>query len=108
MCPDHGTILIERCSACDARLASFATRASFTPTTCARCGAHLLRGVSVPAHPSVRRLQAALLRGKFDGTVELAGLGEFTWKEIVALADVLIGMVWTDVTVAEQEQLWLP
>jgi hypothetical protein len=110
VCPDHGTILIERCSACDARLrvAPFATRASFSPATCARCGAHLLREASVPAHPSVRRLQAALLRGKFNGTVELAGLGEFTWKEIVALADVLIGMVWTDLTVADQEQLWLP
>lgn len=33
-------------------------------------------------------------------------MGELTWKEIVALADVLIGMVWTDLTVAEQEQLW--
>lgn len=110
VCPDHGTILIERCSACYARLrvAPFATRTSFSPAICTRCQAKLLRGPAVPAHPSVRRLQAALLRGKSDGAAEIDGLGKLTWKEIVALADVLIGMVWTDLTVAEQEQLWLP
>lgn len=109
-CPDHGTILIERCSACHAtlRAAPFATRASFSPATCTRCGTHLLHGPGVPAHPSVRRLQAAFLRGKSDGAAELDRFGELTWKEIVALADVLIGIVWTDLTVAEQEQLWIP
>jgi len=110
VCPDHGTILIERCSACNARLriAQLATRASFSPATCTRCGAHLLHGPGAQAHPSVRRLQAALLRGKSQGAAEINGLGELTWREIIALADVLIGMVWTDLTVAEQEQLWFP
>lgn len=56
----------------------------------------------------MRRLQAALLRSKSEGVAELDGLGELTWKEMVALADVLIGMVWTDLTVAEQERLWIP
>jgi hypothetical protein len=110
VCPDHGTILIERCSACRAKLrvAPFTTRASFSPVTCARCSAPVLHGADIPAHPSVCRLQAALLRGKCDGVIELDGLGELTWKEIVALTDVLIGMTWTDLTLAEQEQLWIP
>lgn len=110
VCPDHGTILIERCSACHAtlRVAPFATRASFSPVTCIRCDAHLLRGPAVLAHPSVRRLQTAFLRGKCNAAAELDGLGELTWKEMVAMADVLIGMVWTDLTMAEQERLWIP
>jgi hypothetical protein len=52
-------------------------------------------------------MQAALLRAKSEGIVELDGLGQLTWKEIVAFADVLSGTVWTDLTVAEQEQLWI-
>lgn len=109
VCPDHGTILIERCSNCHSRLrvAPFATRASFSPATCTRCAAHLLHGADAPAHPFVRRLQAVLLCGKLGGAVQLDRMGELTWKEIVALADVLIGMVWTDFTVAEQERLWI-
>lgn len=110
VCPDHGTILIERCTACRARLRvpPFATRASFSPDICARCAAPVSHGAYIPAHPSVRRLQAALVRGKCGGVIELDGLGELTWKEMVALVDVLIGMVWTDLTLAEQEQLLIP
>jgi hypothetical protein len=48
-----------------------------------------------------------MLRGKHGGITELEGLGRFTWKEVVALADVLIGMVWTDLTLAEQEEIFL-
>ena len=57
--------------------------------------------------PAAVRMQAAMLRGKHGGITELDGLGRFTWKEIVALADVLIGMVWTDLTLAEQEEVFL-
>lgn len=39
-------------------------------------------------------MQTALLRGKQAGVTELDGLGRFTWTEIVALIDVLVGMVW--------------
>jgi hypothetical protein len=109
LCPHHGTILIERCKACHAslRVAPFATAASFSPTTCTRCAESLLGGCYSPAHPSVARMQAALLRGKCEGITELDGLGRLTWKEMVALADVLIGMVWTGLTLAEQEQIFL-
>jgi hypothetical protein len=39
--------------------------------------------------------------------VELEGLGRLTWQEMVALADVLIGMVWTDLTLVEQEKIFI-
>ncbi len=107
-CPHHGTILIERCKVCHAglRVAPFATAASFSPATCTRCANSLLDHGDVPAHPSVTRMQTALLRGKCEGVTELDGLGRLTWKEMVALADVLIGMVWTDLTLAEQERIF--
>lgn len=109
ICPRHGTILIERCKACGARLrvAPFARIASFSPTTCMRCKCSLLEGRYRSAHPAAVRMQAAMLRGKHGGITELDGLGRFTWKEIVALADVIIGMVWTDLTLTEQEEVFL-
>jgi hypothetical protein len=109
ICPHHGTILIERCKACGAslRVAPLALPASFSPTTCARCGSELLDGRDRPAHPAAVRMQTALLHGKQAGFTELDGLGRFTWKEIVALIDVLVGMVWTDLTLAEQEEIFL-
>jgi hypothetical protein len=51
-------------------------------------------------------MQAALWRGKSEGITEIEGLGHFRWPEMVALADVLIGMVWTDLTLAEQERIF--
>lgn len=107
-CPQHETILIERCKACRAglRLAPLATATSFSPTTCTRCGANLLDGADVPAHPSVIRMQTALWHAKREGSVELKGLGVLTWKETVALTDVLIGMMYTHVTMAEQDQIF--
>ena len=109
ICPRHGTILIERCKACGARLRvpPFARIASFSPTTCTRCQWTLLDGRYRLAHPAAARMQTAMLRGKQGGITELDGLGWFTWKEIVALVDVLIGMVWTDLTLAEQEAVFL-
>jgi hypothetical protein len=109
VCPEHGAILIERCPMCRARLrvAPFGTASSFSPTLCTRCGESLLDGVLEPAHPDVLRLQDALLKAKTCGVAELGGLGRFSWEEMVALADVLIGMTWTDTTMAEREVIHL-
>jgi hypothetical protein len=95
VCPHHGTILIERCRACGAslRVAPFTTSAAFSPAICARCGSELVDGRDRQVHPAVVRMQTALFRGKQAGFTELDGLGRFTWKEIVALIDVLVGMV---------------
>jgi hypothetical protein len=51
-------------------------------------------------------MQAALSRGKSEGITEIEGLGRFRWQEMIALADVLLGMVWTDLTLAEQERIF--
>ena len=108
VCPVHGTLLIERCTACGAglRAAPFATASSFSPATCTRCAKSVLGNSDVVAHPAVVHLQAALFRGKHDGVLELEGLDRLTWREMIALADVLIGMVWTDLTLAEQDEIF--
>jgi hypothetical protein len=106
-CPDHATILIERCKACGASVRVAPVTTAFSPTICTRCGESLLDGRSAPPHPAVARMQAALLRGKCTGATELEGLGRLTWREMVALTDVLIGMVWTDLTLTEQEEIFL-
>jgi hypothetical protein len=109
VCPHHGSILMERCRSCGAslRVAPFAGITSFSPATCTRCRCSLLDGCYRPAHPAVLRMQAVLMQCKRKGSVELRGLGRFTWKEMVALTDVLIGVVWTDLTLSEQGDLSL-
>lgn len=106
-CPIHGTQLIERCHACGAalRVAPFANTATFSPGTCTRCSKSLLGKTPVVADPRVLHIQAAMLDGKRHGVLELAGLGRLMWKELVALADVLLGTVWSDLTLAEKEEL---
>lgn len=110
VCPDHGTMLTERCSDCRRRLRlpRLDSPTSFSPAVCAACGANLLAGPDTPALACVLRMQSAFLNAKSHGATELGKLGQLTWMELVALADVLGGTVWTDLTVAEQERLWVP
>jgi hypothetical protein len=108
VCPHHGTVLIERCPACHAglRVAPFATTTSFSPAMCTRCAKSVLGGADVPAQPSVARMQAALWHGKCEDRTEFGRLGPLTWKEMVAFADVLLGTVWCDLTMAEREHIF--
>ena len=107
VCPIHGTILIDRCAACDAKpfAAPFGSKVPFTPLTCRRCGA-TLEGFDRLARPSVARFQAALLQGKRTGHLELAGIGRLSWREMVALADVVLGVLWTVLTGDELKAVW--
>lgn len=105
VCPEHASILITRCPKCTAklRIGRASSIARFSPATCVQCGNDLRYGLHVSAHPSVIHFQRALLAGKRQGTTELAGIGRLSWKEVVALADVVLGMFWTDTTPAEQQ-----
>lgn len=108
VCPHHNVRLITRCKRCRRGLGvpPFSTAAAFAPTVCLRCGESLLDGCYEIAHPSVIQLQAALLRAKREGVTDLFGFGQFSWKELVALADVLLGTVWTGTTFDERQRIW--
>jgi hypothetical protein len=106
VCPEHASIMTARCQKCRAklRIGRPASIARFSPVTCVQCGNDLRYGLHAPAHPSVIRLQHALLEGKRHGRTDLAGIGHVSWMEVVALADVVLGMFWTDTMLAEQQR----
>lgn len=108
LCPRHGTLLITRCEKCRSplRFAPFDAVTPFSPAVCSRCGQGLINGVYRLADPAAWRLQAALLRGKTSGFTVIPGIGSLAWRELIALADVLIGMVWMDTTLAEHDAIF--
>lgn len=110
VCPQHKTVLLERCAKCRKRLQfpAFGSQAPFLPDRCVRCAGDLSGRPDTPTLAAVARIQTALLAAKSSGKVELDGLGQLSWPEIVAVVDVLLGTVWTDLTLAEQEQIWAP
>lgn len=97
VCPRHECILIVRCSRCHAKchVSHFTRDTCFSPTRCTRCGEDLFAGQLLQAAPSVVSLQGNLLKAKRTGAAEFAGFGVLKWEEMVALADVLLGMFWT-------------
>jgi hypothetical protein len=52
------------------------------------------------------KLDAALLRGKRLGAIDLAGLGRLSWPDTVALADVLMGTFWTALHTRERRDIY--
>lgn len=109
VCPIHGTVLLIRCEKCHCgiRVPQLSVCAPFSPTTCNRCGESLLGQPYRTALPEVVRLQDALLKGKHEDTTEIAGLGTFTWQELVTLADVILGSLWTATLFEERESILL-
>lgn len=55
------------------------------------------------SHPSA----VAPLKGKYKGSTEIAGLGTFTWQELAALVDVILGGFWTATILEERESILL-
>lgn len=108
VCPEHASIMVARCQKCRAklRIGQPSSIARFSPTTCVQCGNDLRYGVHETAHPCVIRLQHVLLQGKRHGTTEFCGIGCMSWMEVVALADVVLGMFWTDATPAQQQRAY--
>lgn len=95
-CPRHGTVLTSRCPSCRTRLRLRGLNGSEPiDLRCGRCNATLSDAQSIPAHPAVLDVQAALIAGKHSGTVILPGIGALDWPTAMALVDVLLSMVWT-------------
>lgn len=95
-CPRHGTVLTSRCPSCGTKPRLRGLNGSKPiDLRCGRCDATLSDAEGTPAHPAVLALQAALIAGKQSGTVILPGIGALDWSTAMALADVLLAMVWT-------------
>jgi hypothetical protein len=72
--------------------------------TCVLCGNDLRYGLHEVARTPVVRLQQALIEGKRRDATKLPGIGSLSWRETMALVDVVLGMFWTDTTQAEQQR----
>jgi hypothetical protein len=107
VCARHNVQLIERCEQCRGvlRVGRWTSTAMFTPARCQRCGEGVRVFADRSAHPSVSALQGMMLGAKMVGHMELAGLGQLTWREVVALADILIAAVWKWTTMDERAQV---
>ncbi len=94
-CPRHGTMLTSRCPSCGNSLRLRGLK-GLEPIDllCGRCNATLSDAGSAPAHPLVLELQAALIAGKQSGVAILPGVGALDWSTTMALADVLLSIIW--------------
>ena len=75
---------------------------------CSRCAARLTEADSLVAHiahVAALDLQAALIAGKRSGTAILPGVGVLDWPTTMALADVLLAMVWVRRTKKQRDYL---
>jgi TniQ protein len=107
VCAKHNVQLIERCQQCRAvlRVARWTAATTFAPGRCTRCGESVRVFADQPAHPSVSALQEMMIGAKLKGLIDLAGLGQLTWREFVALADILLSGVWRGTTMDERAQV---
>ena len=100
ICPRHQCLLTTHCGACRRKLSGEITAFGrpFAIGCCSMCGSKLSEVPVdvVPAHPTVQRLHDVLLHGKKEGFTVIAGIGRFTWQEVVALSDVILGTFWTN------------
>lgn len=105
-CPRHGMVLSGRCPSCGKRLRLRGLDGSvpFDPL-CGRCASPLIHAECLPAHPAALDLQAVLVAGKRSGTAILPGIGALDWPTTMALAEVLLAMVWTRRTKKQRDYL---
>jgi hypothetical protein len=108
VCPRHEIALVSRCPSCNSKLrsAAYGSASPRPPHQCATCGSSVLTAKTCHAHASVMKLDAALLRGKRLGAIDLAGLGRLSWPDTVALADVLMGTFWTALHTRERRDIY--
>lgn len=108
VCPDHRVILAGHCPSCRCvlRVASLRARQPVDLTVCRKCGAKLGGAEGDPAHPSALRLQEALIAGKQSDRTMLPGAGALDWPTTMALADVLLGMIWIDIPRKHRDRLF--
>jgi len=96
VCPRHRAVLTSRCPACSAILRT-ETLKSVKPidlAVCRRCGTQLTDGAVRDACAATLALQEVLIAGKRCGTTLLPGMDALDWRTTIALADLLLGMVW--------------
>jgi|HubBroStandDraft_6_1064221.scaffolds.fasta_scaffold114792_1 transposase len=98
VCSRHGIVLERACPSCwkSLRPTNFTATKLSDLFACRRCGASLKSAAAHGAHVRAVELQDALIEGKRTGATALPGLGTLDWRTTIALADVLLAMVWVE------------
>ena len=98
VCSRHGVMLDSTCPCCGKMLQTPKLSAAepFDLFACRRCGASLKGAAVRGAHAGAVELQDALIEGKRTGMTVLPGMGPLDWRATIALADVLLAMVWVE------------
>jgi transposase len=106
-CPRHGVVLSGTCPSCGhvLRLRRLKGAEPVDLLACGRCAARLAGTGGFVAHPAVLDLQAALTAGKRSGTAIVPGVGALDWPTTMALADVLLAMIWARRTKKQRDYL---
>lgn len=107
-CPRHRTILTGQCPTCRHAIWLNSLKAS-SPIdlfACRRCGARLAGSKGQPAHALALSLQDMFVIGKRTGVVDLLSVGRIDWDTLIAVTDMLLGMIWTNVATEHGERLF--
>lgn len=108
VCPRHRSRLTGECPTCRCpiRLRGLNTKTPLDPLACPKCGGGFASLRGERAHDRSVELQSLLVAGKEAGTLVLPSVGEVEWATMMAVADMLLGMIWTGVTAEHREQFF--
>lgn len=108
VCPEHRIALTGRCPSC--RVALYAdnlkARRPAELIACRKCGAKLAGAGGEPAHETALHVQQMLIMAKQSGRLTLPRIGDLEWSTMMALIDVLLGMVWIGTALKYRRQLF--
>jgi transposase len=107
-CPRHRTLLSGQCPSCwqPIKLKGLNVSSPVDLLACQRCGARLAGPAAQPAHPLVLDLQDMLIAGKRTDALDPAGVGRINWATMMAVTDMLLGMIWADIATQHRERLF--
>ncbi len=109
VCEAHGSELLTRCPECQRPLKTptHAYTTKFLASRCDWCAADLTRADSRAAPQEIHRLQEVLLTGKRTGKTVLPRIGCLDWSELITLCDVLLEVIWKEMSPEDRQPLLL-
>ncbi len=108
VCPRHRAVLTGECPTCrrPIRLQGLNTRTLVDPLACQKCGGGFAHPRGQRADDRAVDMQSLLVAGKKAGALVLPGVGGVEWAVMMAVADVLLDMIWTSNDAQQRELLF--
>jgi hypothetical protein len=87
-------------------LQGLAAGAPIDPIACPKCGGRYARPSGTRAHARAVALQTRLIAGKKVGALVLPAVGKIEWATMMAVADMLLSIVWATSSTERRERLF--